>query len=190
MIERDLKAHGLVRLQDFGHLITNIKQDVQSELNEMVKRGEVSPIKIKGIDDTLFYANTITLQTFLNQRKARKSLYILSPFDNLLIQRKRMKELFDFDYTLECYVPAAKRKIGYFSLPILWGEQFVGQVDLKADRKTKILWIRNLVLENNIKGKEALAIALTKALKQFTEFNGVEAIQIAKGFKVPLPISF
>ena len=58
------------------------------------------------------------------------------PFDNLVIQRKRLQQLFGFHYQIECYVPAAKRQYGYFCLPILWGERFVGRVDPKAHRST------------------------------------------------------
>ena len=71
----------------------------------------------------------------LRKPLSRSKLKILSPFDNLLIQRKRMKTLFSFDYQIECYVPEGKRQYGYFSLPILWDGKLVARMDCKADRK-------------------------------------------------------
>lgn len=64
---------------------------------------------------------------------------ILSPFDNAIIDRKRAKRVYGLDYTIECYVPAAKRRFGYFALPIFYGSTPVGLIDCKADRKAKEL---------------------------------------------------
>ena len=64
---------------------------------------------------------------------------VLSPFDRLVHDRKRMVELFEFDYLLEMYKPAAKRRWGYFALPILHGDQLVGKLDATADRKAGVL---------------------------------------------------
>ena len=107
----------------------------------------------------------------LNQPLSRTKLKILSPFDNLLIQRKRMQSLFNFDYLLECYVPEAKRQFGYFSLPILWQGGLVARMDCKVDRKSGLLNIRNLVVEERIKNHESLVHALCDELKHFMVFN-------------------
>ena len=64
---------------------------------------------------------------------------LLSPFDRLVHDRKRMVELFEFDYQLEMYKPAAKRRWGYFALPILYGDRLVGKLDATADRKAGVL---------------------------------------------------
>ena len=64
---------------------------------------------------------------------------LLSPFDRLVHDRKRMVELFEFDYSLEMYKPAAKRRWGYFALPILHGDRLVGKIDATADRKAGVL---------------------------------------------------
>jgi len=64
---------------------------------------------------------------------------LLSPFDRLIHDRKRTVELFEFDYQLEMYKPAAKRRWGYFALPILYGDQLVGKLDATADRAAGVL---------------------------------------------------
>jgi uncharacterized protein YcaQ len=64
---------------------------------------------------------------------------LLSPFDRLVHDRVRTEELFDFEYTLEMYKPAAKRRWGYFALPILYGDRLVGKLDAKADHKASVL---------------------------------------------------
>lgn len=69
---------------------------------------------------------------------------LLSPFDLLIQDRKRMAEILEFDYILEMYKPAAKRRWGYFALPVLYGDRLVGKLDAAADRKAGILLIRAL----------------------------------------------
>jgi uncharacterized protein YcaQ len=64
---------------------------------------------------------------------------LLSPFDRLIQDRKRMLELFEFDYNLEMYKPAGKRRWGYYALPILDGDRLVGKLDATADRKGRVL---------------------------------------------------
>ncbi|WP_372645689.1 DNA glycosylase AlkZ-like family protein, partial [Ancylomarina sp.] len=116
----------------------------------------------------------------LSRSLSRSKLKILSPFDNLLIQRKRIQTLFHFDYQIECYVPEAKRQYGYFSLPILWDGQLLARMDCKADRKTAVLHIKHLVLEANLTKTEAFALALSKELKAFMQFNDCTSIQLHK----------
>ena len=105
----------------------------------MVEASEVIPVKIEEVDVADYYALPKMLEQSADLKRLDSRVWFLSPFDNLVIQRERIKHLFAFDYTLECYLPPAKRRYGYFSLPILWGEQFVGRLDPKADRKKKVL---------------------------------------------------
>lgn len=90
---------------------------------------------------------------------------ILSPFDNLIIQRRRLKDLFNFDYQLECYLPAAQRTYGYFTLPVLVGETLLLRLDAKAHRAEARLEIRALHFERSPTAPELGAIA--HALAQF-----------------------
>jgi len=176
LITRDLRAHGLMKARAFGYLLKIDRKRLKLLLGEMVKEGELEAIEIKERVGDTYYALTKSLDKFSN-KKIKKELHILSPFDNLIIQRQRLKELFDFEYLLECYVPAAKRKVGYFSLPILYGTEFVGQIDLKADRKKKILLVKNLVWENEKKKSDSFFKILNKKINALMHFNNCEKIE-------------
>jgi uncharacterized protein len=102
-------------------------------------------------------------------------VFIISPFDNLIINRKRILNIFDFDYKLECYTPAVKRKYGFFSMPLLYQDRFIGLLDAKAIRKTQVLQINNLYLKKKIaKSEEKL---LQAALEEFAAFNNCKSIE-------------
>lgn len=159
-------------------------------VNELVDAGEVTPFQIEGLEDQSFYALTSALEAVTEAPAEPQAVHILSPFDNLVINRGWLERYFDFAYTLEAYTPAAKRKYGYFSLPILWGEQIVGRMDAKADRKPQTLIIRNLVFEPDVDDDQALFVSLAAKLWAFAAFNGCERFTVEQVtpalYKAPL----
>jgi len=177
LIETCLRAHGIARASEISYLRRGAKPLVHKTLLEMQHEGLVMPIDIEGLrSKEKFYALPNRFEKFLNSTKAEKRLHLLSPFDNLVIQRGRLKDLFEFDYQIECYVPEPKRKYGYFCLPILWGNELIGRLDSKADRKAKKFIIRNLVLEPRWRNKGQLTRVLKKAIHEFAEFNQCEMV--------------
>lgn len=113
--------------------------------------------------------------------RVQRQVHVLSPFDPLVIQRSRTRELFGYDYQLECYVPAAKRQHGYFSLPLLWGDRFLGRMDCKAERDRTVLQIHQLTIEEPVKSD--WLEPLCKTLSEFAAAQGCE--RIASGNAVP-----
>ena len=109
-----------------------------------------------------------------------KDVHILSPFDNIVIQRKRLNTLFGFDYLIECYVPAHKRKFGYFCLPVLYGNKFAGKIDAKADRKTGKLVIINEFWERDFKPDEFFRENYSAKLHKLAGFSGCITVEKAK----------
>ena len=105
-------------------------------------------------------------------------MQILSPFDNLVIQRERLDAIFAFDYQIECYVPAAKRKHGYFCLPLLHGSDLVGRLDAKAHRKAQRLELL-CVQFDDAKRAPVLAQALGTALGPFLAFQQCNELSFA-----------
>ena len=176
LIIRYLKANGLGRLSEICYLLKGIKPLVSGVLKEMASGGEIRVIHAGGQP---YYALPASLE-LLGKPLSRKKVKILSPFDNLLIQRKRMKALFAFDYLLECYVPSDKRRYGYFSLPILWEGKLVARMDCQADRKNSHLHIHHLALEPGLKNREAFSYALCRELEFFKEFNSCSSLQLHK----------
>lgn len=168
LITRYLGANGLGQASEIIYLLKHVKPLVASTLDEMVATGELLQVRVAGKS----YVTLPKSLKLLEKPLARGKLKILSPFDNLLIQRKRMKALFGFDYQLECYVPEAKRQFGYFALPILWGGQLVARMDCKADRKTSVLHIHALAKESGLANIDSFNLALGKELESFLLFNG------------------
>jgi uncharacterized protein YcaQ len=99
---------------------------------------------------------------------------LLSPFDRLLHDRKRMKEVFGFDYHLEMYKPAAKRRWGYYALPILYGDRLVGKVDARADRDAGVLRV-NAVHDDEPFGK-TMAVAIDREIGDLARWLDLELV--------------
>ena len=163
--------------RDSDFLAAN-KSTILKSLHNLIDAGEVVRVKIESDEDTEYFTSPEKLEKVTRRKLNSSTTYFLSPFDNLIIQRDRTKRLFDFEYTLECYVPAPKRKYGYFVLPILWGNKLIGRLDPKADRKQKILFIRNLVFEPSFAAFDEFLPVFTQKLQAFAAFNECETIEI------------
>lgn len=153
------------------------RQVIADALLDLVESGEIVPVQIDTID-AVYYARSSAME--LPDQPVSPTVSLLSPFDNLIIQRDRVQRLFQFDYVLECYLPEAKRTYGYFVMPVLWGDRLVGRLDPRADRKRKILDVRNLVLELKPNEFDELLPQLADKLKAFARFNKCTAIRFEK----------
>ena len=105
---------------------------------------------------------------------------LLSPFDPLVWDRERAKALFDFDYRLECYTPAPKRRYGYFVLPILRRGALVGRLDAKAHRKEGVFEVKALYLEPGVRMSGALAADLARTLCECAAWHGTPEVVIRR----------
>jgi len=104
---------------------------------------------------------------------------LLSPFDPVVWDRKRAIELFDFDYKLECYTPAEKRRYGYFTLPILRRGALIGRLDAKAHRQQGRFEIKSLHLEDGVKVTETLANDVARCISQFAVWHGTPELDFS-----------
>jgi len=167
---RYLQAHGFGTAAQIGYLRKNIKAALQAELNHMLEQGELAQFSYQG--KMHYFLPEITAAAV----GTGNTVWLLNPFDNVLIQRERLKQWFNFDYQIEVYVPADKRRFGYYSLAILWQTQMVGRVDVKADRASKTLLLQQLTLEEGAYDSHGLVDnsfmeAFEQALAAYTRFN-------------------
>jgi uncharacterized protein YcaQ len=174
-IRRMLQANGIAYVTEIRwsarYLDDSIKI-IKNEVQKMVDDGEVLQVEVEGLKGPLYM-----LPTYMNKKvKSAGDLFILSPFDTVNVFRHRLRDFFDFDYQVECFVPEPKRKYGYFSLPILLGDQFIARMDSKADRKEKVLVINNLHFER----KDVDVGKLADGINDFTRFNGCETFVVKK----------
>lgn len=172
LFNNTLRAHGAFTWKQLVHLKKNdLKETMRAVLMEQIDADVVSAIKLE--NGQTLYVNTAALEQKLNTQFGLK---ILSPFDNSLIHRDRLTSLFEFDYRIECYVPAAKRVYGYFCLPILYQNELVGRLDCKAHRSIKELEVISLHLEKTVKNKELFFFELEQELMRFAAFNQCSTI--------------
>ena len=102
---------------------------------------------------------------------------LLSPFDRLVHDRRRAQELFDFEYTLEMYKPAAKRRWGYFALPVLHDDRLVGKVDATADRKASVLRVN--AIHEDVRFTRTMTKAVQAELEDLASWLGLDAVETA-----------
>jgi uncharacterized protein YcaQ len=141
MLDRALRTQGLVSLDSICHLDASRKAPMKLEIEARVKRGTLLSVALEGAGRVEHWAKPAALET--TTEPAKDLVHILSPFDPLIIQRKRLSLVFGYDHRFEAYVPKAKRLFGYFALPVLIGDQIVAAIDLKTDRSRKQLSIQH-----------------------------------------------
>jgi uncharacterized protein YcaQ len=137
LLDRALRAQGVVSLDSICHLDAPSKPSIRRLIQTRVRRNELAPVALEGAGKQEHWARPETLE--ISDGGAFELVHILSPFDPLIIQRKRTELFFGYGHRFEAYVPREKRVFGYFALPVLVGENIVAAIDLKTDRKSRKL---------------------------------------------------
>lgn len=140
LLERALRSQGVVSLDSICYGDARRKAGMRELVERRVRRKRLVPVIIEGAGKAAFWAAPEALAGA--DAAMPPIVHILSPFDPLIIQRKRTALLFDYEHLFEAYVPKQKRKLGYFTLPVLVGNEIVAGLDLKADRATGRLMIQ------------------------------------------------
>lgn len=147
-------------------------------LDELAEAGRLIPVQIEDLGAGFVAAEHAALLDDVRQGARATRTTLLSPFDNLIWDRQRLLELFDFEYRIEVYTPAAKRRYGYFNLPILHRGRLIGRLDPKADRRAGELIVKSLHLEPGVQVDPAMTEAVRDTLDRFARFNRCTTVRI------------
>jgi uncharacterized protein YcaQ len=167
LLDRALRSQGLVSLDSISHLEPRRKAAFRRLIEARVRRGDLRPVAIEGTKIE-HWAQPATLEAL--PVVADERVHILSPFDPLVIQRKRLALFFDYEHRFEAYLPKEKRVMGYFALPVLVGEEIVAVIDLKADRAKRALLIQQWTWVGNGSAKRQ-KVRIEDELHRFERFQ-------------------
>lgn len=174
LVKTYLRAYGFTTVKQITHLKTGlvVRKNVEEVLHSMLRENTVQRLESKEFPTVFLQSNLLDKTIQENDLSVR----LLSPFDNAIIHRDRVTQFFGFDYRLECYLPKEKRKYGYFCLPVLFGDVFIGRADCKAHRKEKLFEIIHLHIEKEGANIELWETSFIKMVKNFAVFNGCSSI--------------
>ena len=140
LLDRALQSQGIVSVESICHLDAPRKPAMRRLVESRVRRTELVTVQLEGAESSPHWVRPETLDAIAEP--AQELVHILSPFDPLIIQRKRLRLFFDYEYRFEAYVPKHKRVFGYFCCPVLIGDRIVAVLDLKTDRLQQKLLVQ------------------------------------------------
>jgi len=152
------------------------------ELEPLVAAGELLRVQVAGWDVPAYvHRDNADLLAQATQGKLRAThTTLLSPFDPVVWDRARAQALFGFEYTIECYVPAPKRRFGYYVLPILHRGRLVGRLDAKAHRSEGVFEIKALFLEPDVEPTQRLMEDIARAVAETAHWHGTPQVRLAR----------
>ena len=177
-IKRRIGAVGLVWNKTGGTWLGFYVQDKELRtkvLQELIAEGELIELSIEGSKE-IFYIRKED-EPLLGKPARKNVAQFIAPLDNLIWDRGMIQELFDFEYTWEVYTPAAKRKFGYYVLPVLYKNKFIARFEPEPCRGTTPLQIKNWWWEPEIKITDEMIAAIEDAFLRFSKYLGIEMIE-------------
>jgi uncharacterized protein YcaQ len=168
LLDRALRSQGIVSLDSVCYLDTRRKPAMRRLIEARLCRRELLPIAVEGADRFEHWARPDAVDT--NFDSTRELVHILSPFDPLIHQRKRLLFFFDYEHRFEAYVPKQKRQLGYFALPVLIGDEIVAAIDLKTDREQQRLQVQQWTWIGN-RARRSRKARIEEELHRFENFQ-------------------
>lgn len=162
--------------------IRNLKSVERNEIfKQLLAEEKILEINVENVKDKLYCLSSDLnlLETVLQKPELKARCELIAPLDNMLWDRRLIKALFDFDYKWEIYTPESQRKFGYYVLPLLYGDCFIGRVEAICERKDKTMVVKNIWYEENVKHTKKLNNAINRCILKLAKFNECEYISDA-----------
>jgi hypothetical protein len=188
MIRSTVCALGVARPSWVADYYRLKKKVIPPLLEMMLNSGDLSQVSIEGWDEPALFVleNETLLLSAASGELTTDHTTLLSPFDPLTWDRERARQLFNFDFVIQCYTPAAKRQYGYFPLPILHHGELVGRLDAKAHRKERVFEVKTLYLEDWVIPTNELALSLGQAIQRCADWHQTPRVILGEC----LPVEF
>jgi uncharacterized protein YcaQ len=171
LIDAAAQAHGIGTVRCFADYFRVPGKAAAESVDHLVQSGRLKPVRVAGWDRELF----LHADARIPRKAAGRAL--LSPFDSLVFERRRLEELFGFHYRIEIYTPEQKRRYGYYVLPFLLRDKIVARVDLKADRSAGQLLAKSAHAEPD--APPDTAVELAAELKLMAEWLGLKEVVVS-----------
>lgn len=166
-------------------MIRNMKSAQRTLIfNELIEEKKIIEVSVIGINDPLYCVkeDETLLERAMSNEKLTYRTELIAPLDNFIWDRKLIRGIFDFTYTWEIYMPVEKRKYGYYVLPILSGEQFIGRLEVSRDKKNRKMILKNIWFEKGVCLTPYLKTELISCLNRFGVFNECDIIDLGNFF--------
>jgi len=168
LLERALRSQGVVSVDSACYLDARRKPAMRRLIETRLRRKELVSVELEGAGGSQHWARPAALDRPLDPGEER--VHILSPFDPLIHQRKRLRLFFDYEHRFEAYVPKDKRRFGYFAQPVLVGDEIVAVVDLKTDRERQKLLVQRWTWVSD-RSRQLRRRRIEEALHRFERFQ-------------------
>src|SRR6266850_6722902 len=168
LLDRALRSQGVVSVDSACYLDARRKPAMRRLIETRIHRNELVPVELEGAGTLQHWAQPEALDATFDA--AHEHVHILSPFDPLIHQRKRLHLFFDYAHRFEAYVPRDKRLFGYFAQPVLVGDEVVAVVDLKTDRERQKLLLQRWTWVSN-RSRRLRKRRIEEALHRFERFQ-------------------
>lgn len=168
LILKAVRALGVAKARWVSDYFRTDKRETNATTMALANEGWLLRVKVAGWEEEAYGhpENRELIERAAAGRLRPELTTLLSPFDPLIWDRSRAREMFGFDYRLECYTPAPKRRYGYFTLPILHANRLIGRLDAKAHRKEGLFEVKSLHLEPGIAISDEMVGSVAGALKE------------------------
>jgi uncharacterized protein YcaQ len=170
LIADSARAHGIGTVSDFADYFRIKNEPAMASVRDLVDAGELLPVTVPGWNRPGFLHRDARIPRRI------EATALLSPFDPVVWERDRAERLFGFRYRIEIYTPAHKRVFGYYSLPLLIDDRLVGRVDLKNDRKARVLRVQAAWAEADAPLETAARLA--PLLRETARWQGLDSIEV------------
>lgn len=152
----------------------------KSVLEKLMSEGRIIPVNVEGIKQVFYYRaedDDLMQSVIEGSADLKPRMSFIAPLDPLMWDKALILALWDYQYSWEIYTPAVKRKYGYYVLPVIFGDSFVGRIEAVPDRKTGVLEVKNIWWEPGIRVTKKLTSALDKTVKVFAKFNDCKEVK-------------